>query len=68
MIKNLRLPTSYIVYLAGRTKVLAWFHLLSFSNCGYERTPIRQTTPYTRNVGQNSYESFMDILLNYKYG
>jgi hypothetical protein len=38
------------VHLAGRTKVLAWFHLLSFFLGGYERTPIRQTTPYTRNI------------------
>ena len=46
--------TSYIVHLACRTKVMAWFHLLSFTNGGYKRSPIRQTTPYTRNVSANN--------------
>ena len=53
------MATSCIAHLAGRTKVLAWFHLPSFFPGGYERTPIRQTTPYTRNVSGKPFQKIL---------
>lgn len=49
--------------MASRTKVFAWFHLLSFFPVDTDALRTRQTTPYTRNVGSNLNSPIMRNLI-----